>query len=82
MSTRDRLLAEIEAFLKRHGVRPTVLGQLAVNDAKLVSELRAGADITTARMDKVRSFMREYAEKAAAEKLGRPNRRASARAVA
>lgn len=82
MSTRDKLLAEIEAFLKRHAVRPTAFGQLAVNDAKLVSELRAGSDITTGRMDKVRVFMRDYAEKAAAEKLGRPNRRAVARAVA
>jgi hypothetical protein len=74
-STRDKLLNEIEAFLKRHGVKPTVFGQMAVNDAKLVSELRLGADITTGRMDKVRGFMRDFADKAAADKHARPGRK-------
>lgn len=82
MRTRDKLIADIEAFLKRYKMRPTVFGTLAVNDAKLMSELRAGADLTTKRMDKIRDFMCAYKDKAAAEKLGHPNQRAVARSVA
>ena len=82
MTTREKLVAEIEAFLKRHSVSATRFGELSVNDTKLVFELRDGSDITTARMDKIRAWMREYAEKAAAEKLARPKFRAVARSAA
>lgn len=60
MSTKSSLTAEIEAFLDRVGMSPTRFGVLTVNDAKLVSRLRAGSDVRTQTADKLREFMREY----------------------
>lgn len=60
MSTHAELLAEIETFLDRTGIAPTTFGLRSVGDAKLVADLRKGADVTTRRMDRVRAYMRDY----------------------
>lgn len=78
MSTHQQLLAEIEAFLKRHDVRPTTFGLRAVNDAKLVANLRSGADVTTRTLDRVRTYMRSFEGNGG----NHPSRRASARVAA
>lgn len=57
MSTHQILLAEIEAFLVRHGMAPTTFGLEVCNDAKLVSDLRAGRDMKLSMVDRVRAFM-------------------------
>lgn len=57
MSDRDRLLAEIEAFLKSEGMNPTDFGRGALNDTAFVSRLRNGSDVRSKTAAKVREFM-------------------------
>lgn len=66
MSTHEQLLSEIEGFLARHRIAPTTFGLRSVNDAKLVANLRSGADVTTRTLDRVRSYMRRQDASAAA----------------
>ena len=58
MSTHETILKEIDSFLARHNMRPTTFGLNAVNDAKLVGNLRAGLDIRTRTLDRIRAYMR------------------------
>jgi hypothetical protein len=74
MSTHDRFLLEIEEFLEAANMRPTTFGLKAVNDAKFVSKLRGGSDVTTRTMDRVREFI--ISQK---PQQRRPKRRAEAR---
>lgn len=67
MSTREALLADIEAFLSEHGMTPSAFGQAAVRDAKLVFNLRHGLDVRTKTVDRVRQFMRDH------DNMGRRN---------
>lgn len=59
MSTREKLLAEIEAYLERTGLEAWRLGDEAVGDHTLVKRLRAGRDVNTGTADAVRAFMAE-----------------------
>lgn len=54
------LLEAVEAFLEKHDMAPTTFGIRAVNDAKLVANLRAGLDIRTRTADRIRTFMESY----------------------
>jgi hypothetical protein len=56
-SIRDDLLCEIDAFLDRTGMEPSRLGKDAVNDPAFVHRLRAGADVRTRTVDRIRKFM-------------------------
>lgn len=58
---RAQLLAEIEAFLQAYGMHATNLGRDTIGDTALVSRLRAGKDIRTETVDKVRAYMQAYA---------------------
>lgn len=58
MSTQSELLAEIEAFLPKRGIKDTTFGFLAVNDGKFVQRLRDEANITLATVDKAREYIR------------------------
>jgi hypothetical protein len=60
MSTQEILLAEVERFLKRHDMAPTTFGLRAVNDAKLVANLRSGLDVRTRTADRIREFMEGF----------------------
>lgn len=60
MSTNQILLSEIEAFLERHKMAPTVFGVAAVSDGHLVRKLKSGRGITTNKMDRIRDFIRDY----------------------
>lgn len=62
ISSRELLLAEIEAFLKRHDMKPTVFGRSCLNDGHLVRLLRNGKDISLSRADRIRRFMAEKDE--------------------
>lgn len=59
-SIRDALLHEIDAFLARTGMEPSRLGKDAVNDPAFVHRLRAGADVRTRTVDRIREFMAAY----------------------
>jgi hypothetical protein len=60
MSTRDTLLAEIEAFLARHRMPETTFGKICLNDTAFVSRFRSGSDVRSRTADKLRQFMRDY----------------------
>ena len=72
MSTRQKLLEEIEAFLKETGMPPTVFGEEAVGDRALMISLRKGRDLKTATADKIHKFMADKREEA--RRKARPKR--------
>lgn len=51
------LLAEIDAFLARHGMAETRFGRDAMNDAHFVSRLRKGGSTTLRTVEKLNCFM-------------------------
>lgn len=54
------LLDEIAEFCAKHGLSETRFGELALNDKPFVSQLRAGRDMRSSTIDKIRTFMREF----------------------
>lgn len=61
MSTRDKLLARIDAFLKANGIAASAFGTMAIKDSSFVLRLRAGRNIRIGTMERVEEFMRTYA---------------------
>jgi hypothetical protein len=53
------LLTEIDRYLRRTGLPPTKFGRLAVNDPRLVGDLRRGREPGTRVVARVRAFMRQ-----------------------
>jgi hypothetical protein len=73
-----RLIDEIDDFLAVHPeVLPSHLGEGAVRDKSLVAQLRRGRQPREGTVAKVRSWMAEYARRAAARR--RAARQAAAR---
>lgn len=62
----DDLLHDIETFCAAHAMRESRFGRDAVNDAKLVSNLREGRELRRATREKVRHFMVTFGAKEAA----------------
>ena len=60
MSEHDRLVSEIERFLRRTGMTPTRFGIESVGDRAFMTRLKAGKGVTLDRVDKVRAFMRNF----------------------
>ncbi|MBC6444604.1 MAG: hypothetical protein GDA50_04120 [Alphaproteobacteria bacterium GM202ARS2] len=60
MRSRNKLLADIEAFLRKTGMTPTAFGKQAVGDRDLVFTLREGRSLTLDLADRVIDFMAEY----------------------
>ncbi len=52
------LIDEIELYLATSGMNPSRFGLAAVNDPKLVFDLRAGREPRRATCDRIRAFMR------------------------
>ena len=65
MTITEQLLAEIEAFLVQHDMRPTTFGEMACRDRHLVRWLRQGRGITTNRYEQIKTFMRQHCHQAA-----------------
>lgn len=59
MSDVETLLAEIDAFIRPRGMADATFGTRCVNDGKFVRRLRAGADLRTKTMERVRQFICE-----------------------
>ena len=59
MSSRDKILQEIESFLVRSGMTPWKFGKRSVGEGKFVQRLRGGMGMTLDSADKVRAFMAE-----------------------
>lgn len=60
MTLEHQFQAEIEAFLIRSGVLPTVLGRLALGDPGFVFRLRKGRVPSLRTVDRVRQFMAQH----------------------
>jgi hypothetical protein len=63
MSTRDTILAEIEAFRQRTGMSATRFGELAVNDPAFLLKFGRGRKIEIDTLDRLRAFMAGYVPK-------------------
>lgn len=59
MSTREKLLNEVERFLLCTGMSPSEFGKRSIGDRMLVAQLRKGRDVVTGTADKIRKFMSE-----------------------
>lgn len=57
MTLAETLLAEIEGYLTRTGMKPTAFGQAVAGDPSFVFELREGREPRAGTIDKVRNFM-------------------------
>ena len=61
MSTRDKLLIDVESFLALHDMRDTKLGILALNDPAFVSRLRnPDKKLWSDTIDRVYAFMASH----------------------
>ncbi len=61
MSTREKFLSDVEAFLAKTGMPPSIFGKKAVNDPAFVQRLREGIDPRKRTMDRVADFMNSNA---------------------
>ena len=59
------LLREIEAFLQQKQMTQTEFGLLAMRDGNFISRLRGGRTPTLVTLDRVRRFIKRYAENVA-----------------
>ena len=64
MTDEQSLLAEIERFLARTGMRASTFGFKAVHDGKLVERLRRGGTVTLKTVQAIRRTIAEYDPKA------------------
>lgn len=65
MSISEQFSADVEAFLARSGMKPTVFGKEAVNDPNFVFDLRTGRNPGLSSVDKVYEFIRAKSQLAA-----------------
>lgn len=61
MDPQAQLLHDVEAFLARSNMTPTAFGVKVINDGKIVSRLRSGANMTTATIRRVQEFLSAHA---------------------
>jgi len=62
MNTREKLLAEIDAFLADTGMSPTTFGAEATGDRALMITLRKGRDPKSATVDKIRAYIARHSK--------------------
>lgn len=60
MSSREKFVAEVEAFLTRTGMSARAFGIAALNDGRFVARLRDGGDVRLETADRVRRFMEAH----------------------
>lgn len=66
MSTLEKFIARVEAFLARTGMAPSRFGEEACKDRCLVKDLRNGRRPNPDLMDRIDAFMRAHDEQRAA----------------
>lgn len=59
MSETQKLISEIEAFLRDAGMAESTFGRKAVNDGKLMARLRSSGSVTLEKASQIRRFMAE-----------------------
>jgi hypothetical protein len=55
--TREQILRECHVFVREMGISESSFGRNAVNDGSLIARLRAGKDINTKKLDRLRTYM-------------------------
>ncbi|WP_417790674.1 hypothetical protein [Terasakiella pusilla] len=60
----ENLLAEIDLYCERKGIKPTTFGIHAMNDGKFVSRLRKGGSVRVETLDRVKEFMSQDSQPA------------------
>lgn len=60
MSTRERLLNKIEAFIARVDLSESSFGVLVARDPSLINKMRRGRSIGIDMVDRIEAFMRDY----------------------
>lgn len=60
MTDREKLLHDIEHFIKSAEMTPTRFGVLAMNDRALLHRLRSGGDVRTETARRLREFMKDW----------------------
>lgn len=63
MSETQKLLHEIETFLRSAGMAESTFGRKAVNDGKLLSRLRSNGSVTLEKAAQIRRFIAGYARR-------------------
>ena len=53
----DSLIKDIEGFCRRYGMSQRQFGELALNDAKLIPQLRAGRDVRMSTVARIKDFI-------------------------
>ncbi|MEG3179374.1 hypothetical protein [Sphingomonas sp. LT1P40] len=51
------ILNRVERYLRKHGLPQTKFGRLAVNDPRLVGDLRNGRELRTGTLKRVEAFL-------------------------
>lgn len=82
MSSAQKLLAEVERFLKRHDMAETAFSMSCGGDRHLVRTLRNGRQPTMATADRMRAFMARYNAEHPRQTIKPNRRRKSSAAVA
>lgn len=67
MAIREEVLSEIEAFLARTNMPPSLFGTKVANDGKFVFRLRSGGSMQAETIDRVRDFISANTEAAEAD---------------
>lgn len=60
MSTKERILREIEDYIARAGISAREFGLRVRGDSGMVYRLRAGRSLTVEYVDKCRAYMRAH----------------------
>jgi hypothetical protein len=54
------LLAEIQAFLNRTGMKPSYFGKQAAGNSEIVARLEAGGTVTLRTAERIRKFINNH----------------------
>ncbi|GGC70519.1 hypothetical protein [Chelatococcus reniformis] len=66
MRETNKLLLEIDAYLRMSGMAESTFGKKAVNDGKLVQRLRSSGSVTLEKAAQIRAFIAREAKPEAA----------------
>ena len=51
------MLGEVDAYLRKSGMAPTAFGRAAVNDPRLVQDLRNGRELRASTQQRIRDYI-------------------------
>lgn len=66
MDLQQQFAAEVAAFLKKTGMKPTTFGRVAMGDPRFVHTLEEGRAPNTRTIERARAFMEQHRSERAA----------------